>query len=288
LQNTLAPSPLGHSDAEPAPFRSARSIYRSLFLQAWWLRVTASLFVAVIGLALSVALGAVLWRCASHNEGVVVTGEVYRAAQLNDNDLRSEIQTYHLKSVLNLRGENPKADWYVRELATCREMGVVHADVRLSARHLPRADKLAQLIGYYHSLPQPMLIHCNAGSDRTGFAGAIYLIECKGVAPVEATRALTWEFGHFPIYPYFEMNEFFELFENENPLHHSFSQWAVRDYPEIYAYEETETEWHEMLEPLESLAGIPYWRQPKSPLDSAVAGKKLSPVVAAGPAITAE
>jgi len=288
VHNTLNPSPLGQGDADRVPFRSARSIYRSLFLQAWWLRVTASLFVAVIGLALSVALGAVLWRCASHNEGVVVSGEVYRAAQLNDNDLRSEIQTYHLKSVLNLRGENPKAGWYIRELAICREMGVVHADVRLSARHLPRADELTQLIGYYHSLPQPMLIHCNAGSDRTGFAGAIYLIECKGVAPVEATRALTWEFGHFPIYPYFEMNEFFELFENENPLHLSFRQWAVQAYPEIYAYEETETPWDEMLEPFESLARIPYWRQDKARPDAARPAPKPAAAVRSGQVVTAE
>jgi hypothetical protein len=265
-----------------------RSIYFSLLLQALWLRATASVVVVVVVSVLLGGIGTALWRCASHNEGVVVPGEVYRAAQLNEDDLRSEIRMLHLKSVLNLRGENPQEKWYIRERAICREMGVVHADVRLSARHLPSADELTQLIGYYHSLPQPLLIHCNAGSDRTGFAGAIYLIECKGVPPVEATRALTWEFGHFAVYPYFEMNEFFELFENENPRHLAFREWVARDYPEVYAYEETETKWDEMLEPFESLAGIPYWRQPKATPDSVPPTQKAFSAAPVEPAVTDE
>lgn len=265
-----------------------RSIYSQLSVQALWLRVTAS-FLA--GLVAVLAAGALVtfWRVASHNQGAVVAGEVYRTAQLNGNELRQEIEKFHLKSVVNLRGENSREKWYVEELAVCREMGVVHADVRLSARHLPPPDQLARLIADYHSLPQPMLIHCNAGSDRTGFAGSIYLIERKGLPIAEATdQGLSWRFGHFPLYPYFEMNEFFDLFREENPQHRSLGDWAVQDYPEIYAFESTETKWHEMLEPFESLAGIPYWREAQATRDVAVPGQKSGSVAPVGPDITDE
>jgi hypothetical protein len=223
------------------------------------LRLPALALAAVVGLFLLIALTITISRLADHNSGVVMSGEVYRTAQLNENDLRSAILRFHLKSIVNLRGENPKANWYIREVATCREQGVVHADVRLSARHLPQPAEVAKLIADYRSLPQPMLIHCDAGADRTGLAGAIYLIDCKRVPLLTATRALSWHFGHFAIYPYFEMDEFFELFGAENPRHRSLDQWIALDYPAIYQDEAKETEWDEMLEPFESLAKIPYW-----------------------------
>ncbi len=253
------------------------------------MRAAASLLAVMIVAVLVSAALVTFWRIASHNKGAVVAGELYRTAQLNGNQLRQEIEKFHLKSVVNLRGENFPAKWYVEELAVCREMGVVHADVRLSARHLPPPQEIARLIADYHSLPQPMVIHCNAGSDRTGFAGSIYLIECKGL-PIAAatTRALSWRFGHFPIYPYFEMDEFFELFRAENPRHRSLSDWIAQDYPAVYAAESSETKWHEMLEPFESLAGIPYWRQVQAAPDLALPAQKAGFVAPVGQAITDE
>ncbi len=42
----------------------------------------------------------------------------------------------------------------------------------------------------------------------------------------EATGALSWHFGRFAIYPYFEMDEFFDLFTEANPRHLGFAQWG--------------------------------------------------------------
>ena len=203
------------------------------------------------------------WRYMTHNEGTVVPNELYRTAQLNVADLRKEIETNHIKSIVNLRGANPKSPWWVQEVALCREMGLAHADIPLSARHLPRPDEVSDLIRAYDTLPLPILIHCNAGSDRTGWAGAVYLIERKEFSPGRAKQALSWHFGHFALYPYFEMDEFFDLYTEENPSRRSLSDWVRDDYPAVYHYEETETTWHEMLEPFESLAGISFWRSTK-------------------------
>ena len=253
-----SPSPGFSSSQQPeAGLASSRSSSpRSLLI----LRLACAAFVLLI-LGVGATTG---WRIITHNQGVIVPGELYRTAQLNGPDLREEIESHHIKSVINLRGRNPNSPWWVQEIALCRELDLAHADIPLSARHLPRPGEVADLIRNYDTLPLPILIHCNAGSDRTGFAGAVYLMERKGYAPDRAAQALSWNFGHFAVYPYFEMDEFFELYKQENPLHRSLPNWVQRDYPSVYTYEETETTWHEMLEPFESLAGIAYWRPGKT------------------------
>ena len=42
-----------------------------------------------------------------------------------------------------------------------------------------------------------MLIHCASGSDRTGFASAIYLLVRTDTSLGEACRQLHWRHGHF-------------------------------------------------------------------------------------------
>lgn len=216
-------------------------------------------------LALLLLLGSLLFvylqcRYFGRNDFLVVGGELYRADQLNKVDLQDEIRRLHIKSVINLRGENLKMGWYVQEISACRALRVVHADVRFSAQELPQPAEIEQLLHDFATLPRPILIHCKSGADRTGLAGTIYLIDQKGVKVPEATGALSWHFGHFAIYPYFEMDEFFDLFSKENPQKLNFAQWVKLDYPAIYARERKETKWDEMLEPFESFFRIPYWK----------------------------
>jgi hypothetical protein len=47
--------------------------------------------------------------------------------------LTAAIQTHGIKSVLNLRGKNIGKNWYDDEIAVCKQDGVVHHDVPLSA-----------------------------------------------------------------------------------------------------------------------------------------------------------
>ena len=221
------------------------------------------LAVLVALLLVTVAVSCIYFqsRYFGRNDFLVVGGELYRASQPNRLDLLNEIERFHFKSVINLRGENSHAKWYQQELAACRGEGVVHADVRFSAQQLPRPEEVDKLLADFDTLPKPILIHCKSGSDRTGLAGTIYLIDEKGMKVSEATSALSWHFGHFAIYPYFEMDEFFELFTEENPQKLSLRLWVKDDYPAIYQHELKETAWDEMAEPFESFLKIPYWKR---------------------------
>jgi protein tyrosine phosphatase (PTP) superfamily phosphohydrolase (DUF442 family) len=212
-------------------------------------------FLLVASLALlgvvSLAGGFALWRVATHNEATVVPGLLYRSSQLTGPELREEIARHHLRSVINLRGINIGTPWYETELAVCNQLGVRHYDVHLSAVRLPQPTEVAQLLSDYAEAPHPILIHCRSGSDRTGMAASLFLIDQSHVPWREAESALSWRYGHFAVYPYFEMNELVQLYgQSSSP---TLRDWVQHDYPGIYANELRESQWDEMMEPVELL-----------------------------------
>jgi len=116
--------------------------------------------------------------------------EFYRSAQLSPSRLKRLIRTDHIRAIINLRGANPQADWYRDELSVSRAVGVQHYDIRLSARHLPTVKQLRRLIELYRTAPKPILIHCQGGADRTGFAASMWLL-MHGYSLLDAKRAFS-------------------------------------------------------------------------------------------------
>jgi hypothetical protein len=83
---------------------------------------------------------------ATGNFHEVATGQVFRSDQLNKAQLTAAIQTHGIKSVLNLRGKNVGKSWYDDEIAVCKQDGVVHCDVPLSAgKDTGRTGSVAQI-----------------------------------------------------------------------------------------------------------------------------------------------
>jgi uncharacterized protein (TIGR01244 family) len=206
--------------------------------------------IAVLGTVLFCG-GFAAWRVSVHNEAVVEPARLYRSAQLSPADLRGEIAQNGIRTVINLRGENKDATWYQDELAICRDQGVQHVDVRLSAKQLPPPAELDKLLDALQNAPRPILVHCRSGSDRTGLAACIFLIDQDHVSWKKAEDALSWRYGHFGVYPYFAMDKFIQLYgQSSNP---SLDDWARRDYPSIYSNEMRESKWDKMTEPLQLL-----------------------------------
>jgi protein tyrosine phosphatase (PTP) superfamily phosphohydrolase (DUF442 family) len=208
-------------------------------------RTVASVFLTTVLLC----GGFALWRVGVHNEDVVESGQLYRSAQLTVPQLREDIAQNGIRTVINLRGTNQDALWYRDELATCASLGVQHIDVHFSGKHLPPPNEVNKLLDAIQTAPRPILVHCLTGSDRTGLASAIFLIDQDHVPWKQAEDALSLKFGHFALHPYFRMNEFIQLYgQSGNP---SLNNWARQVYPSVYANEIRETKWDEMLEPAE-------------------------------------
>lgn len=191
------------------------------------------------------------WRALIHNEGIVVPGALYRSAQLDAKSLTQEIAAHHIRTVINLRGNNDGSDWYRQEVAVCRKLGVDHVDIQLSAEHLPPPEQMEALLRAYREAPRPILIHCRSGADRTGLAASVFLIDQDHVPWKEARHALSWKYGHFALYPYFPMDEFIQLYgQSANP---SLPDWTEKSYPAIYENKSHESKRDKMIEPFELL-----------------------------------
>lgn len=161
------------------------------------------------------ALGWAAWLQFTGNLHEVRRGELYRSAQLSPDQLAELIDRDGIASILNLRGRNETDDWWSAETAMARQKGVVHADFAMSASTMPTPERLAELVALMRSLPKPILIHCHAGSDRTGLAAALYLAAIDGDDEETAEAQLSFRFGHvgLPFSQAWPMDQIWERLE---------------------------------------------------------------------------
>jgi protein tyrosine/serine phosphatase len=149
------------------------------------------------------------------NLHAVVPNECYRSAQLSTAQLDKCVATCGIKSIINLRGENPGAAWYDDEVAESKRLGITHLNFRMSARQELSPTEADQLIALMRQAPKPLLIHCKSGSDRSGLAAALYLAAISNAGEDAAERQLSIRFGHFslPFIAEYAMDRTWELLE---------------------------------------------------------------------------
>ncbi len=134
----------------------------------------------------------------SGNFHVVQQGVMYRSAQLSGDQFASRIRDNGIRSILNLRGNNAGTPWYDDETAASAAAGVMHVDYAISARRDLSDRQVRDIVALLRELPRPILIHCEAGADRSGLVSAIYELAFGKQPADEAARQLSFRFGHFP------------------------------------------------------------------------------------------
>jgi len=146
------------------------------------------------------------------NFHTVIPGELYRSAQMTPEQLMTYTADYGIKTVINLRGDGGAKKWYTGEKAESSRLGIDHIDFPMSAKKPLTREQTQQLAEILRTAPKPILIHCKAGSDRTGFASALYLAAVKGMDVEEAEKQLSVRFGHIslPFMPAYAMDETYE------------------------------------------------------------------------------
>jgi protein tyrosine/serine phosphatase len=107
----------------------------------------------------------------------------------------------------------------------------VHADQPFESRGAPHKDRLLRLIALYRSLPEPILIHCKSGADRTGLAAGVWhLLQGRGAAA--ALRELTLRHGHIAAARTGILDAFFAQFALAEARGADFETWLVEEYDE--------------------------------------------------------
>lgn len=149
---------------------------------------------AMIVVLITVAASWAVWLQANGNFHAVIPGEIYRSAQPDAADLDEWIGTYHIRSVVNLRGASD-AGWYHAEREAAARLSLIHADFAMRDNEVIAEERARELVALLDSLPKPILTHCKAGSDRTGLAAALYLAS-HGQSETLAERQISFRYGH--------------------------------------------------------------------------------------------
>lgn len=159
----------------------------------------SAIAVTVVGLGIGSYFG---YLQLSGNFHTVIAGELYRSGQPTAAQLEAYARDYGIKTIVNLRGKNTKSKWYADEIATAERLGLQHIDFRMSASKELTPETADQLVTILKAAPKPILVHCQAGSDRSGLVSVIYSHEIAGIEEEVAERQLSIRFGHVAI-PYF-------------------------------------------------------------------------------------
>jgi protein tyrosine phosphatase (PTP) superfamily phosphohydrolase (DUF442 family) len=154
--------------------------------------------VQALVMALLLMAGAETARVAIGTNFYAVTrGRCYRCAQPTPDDVRVLAQRLGIRSIINLRGFDEKP-WYREERAAAERLGVAFADAGIWAAWQPAETEFLNVIRAVDESPEPMLIHCQSGSDRSGLAAAIFLLLKTDASVEEASGQLSPRFGHNP------------------------------------------------------------------------------------------
>ncbi len=190
---------------------------------------------AGIGLFGVIALGGVYLGTVrlTGNFNTVVAGEFYRSGQLAPTQIADYTKRYGIKTIINLRGDNTGIDWYDAEVREAKLLGIAHIDFGLSAQRELTAAQAAKLIALMKNAQKPLLIHCQAGADRSGIASALYLAAIKKSDEATAESQLSIRFGHFslPFIAEYAMDRTFEALEPSLGFSSRKTQAAQSDEP---------------------------------------------------------
>lgn len=129
----------------------------------------------------------------------VISGELYRSSQPSAALIAQLHEQYGIKTIINLRGDNSGRGWYDKEVAEAKQLDINHIDFRMSSRHELTQEKAEELVKMMRDAPKPILIHCQAGSDRTGLATALYLAAISKTSEQVAESQMSILYGHISL-----------------------------------------------------------------------------------------
>jgi protein tyrosine/serine phosphatase len=168
-------------------------------------------FLLSLGAAIGLYSG---YLVATENFHAVIPGKLYRSAQPSAKDIALWHDRHGIKTIINLRGANPKQRWYQDERAAAEGAGVRLIDYQMSSQRDVSAVEVEELLGLLASAEKPILIHCRNGADRTGLVSALYVASMGG-SEFYSELQMSPIYGHLPLWflSAFAMDRSFERVE---------------------------------------------------------------------------
>jgi len=170
-----------------------------------------------------------IFRLGWRNWGVVAPGRLYRSNHPLPWQVRQAARRLGLKTVINLRGERAGCGSDRLGRAAARDAGLIQLDAPFESRGAPHKDRILRLADLLRTAPEPILIHCKSGADRTGLVAGIWLL-LQGRPPAEAMAQLGLRHGHIRQSKTGILDAFFVAYAKAWPK--PFLDWLREDYDE--------------------------------------------------------
>lgn len=153
----------------------------------------------LLAIVLAVVAGVVVWKKAvrpyviAKNFGVVVPGQIYRSGELSTTMLRKVVEENGIRTIVDLGAFAEGSADDRREQRTADALNVVRYRLPLNGDATGNPNYYVQALKLMTDpTKRPLLVHCNAGAERTGCTVILYrhLVEGKPIAEVfhEATE----------------------------------------------------------------------------------------------------
>lgn len=114
-----------------------------------------------------------------------------RTPQPDADDLRSLHERFGVKTVVNLRGENPGATWFEEERRGVEAIGARWVHLKTSGKSEPDVSLIRRFMDLVEDEANwPIVIHCQGGVHRTGLLSAFYRIQYQGWSNRQAVREM--------------------------------------------------------------------------------------------------
>lgn len=171
---------------------------------------SAATALLVLGLALSACLH--YWKAPRE----VLAGELFRSAQLSRTELEELLERHAIRSVISLRSLTSQDPDWLAERELCAQRGIELQHVPMSPSVTPSRALAQRLLEALERAPRPVLVHCEEGADRTGFACVLEFAALRGEPLDQAiAQQMSLATGHFKLGRAGALDRFFDEYRRE-------------------------------------------------------------------------
>ncbi|SCA63856.1 hypothetical protein SCG7109_BI_00020 [Chlamydiales bacterium SCGC AG-110-M15] len=161
--------------------------------------------------------------CSPFKENFHQVDEVYfRSGQLDKEMLEAKVREHEIKTLINLRGKAEGESFWEEESKAAKDLGIAYHNLLFYSYKYPLKGRVLELITLLEQVEYPILVHCNHGANRAGFAAAVYLLEIEKKPFSEAKKQLSIFYGHIPS----KLDGFLSRYKRESDGR-SMKQWLL-------------------------------------------------------------